>query len=293
MKNIFSIDVEDWYHLFELDDSYNDVNNWDSLPQRIEHTFYKLLDVLEKHETRSTCFFLGWIAEKYPQLVKYAYSKGHEIAYHGYSHRLLYQQKYSDFYKEAEKSLKCLEDITGEPIDGFRAPGFSLTTQTRWAYDVLIKLGFKYSSSVYPYFRSYGYDRYFGTKPKLIRTEQGELVEFPVTALQGPFGLLNCFGGGYFRFFPYVVFRFSSMMAKLSQQPIVFYIHPRDIDPQQPRLDLSFNHYFRSYVNLKGAESKLNRVLTDYSFTTFRHAINHLDREKLATLNLDASLIGK
>ena len=286
MKHIFSIDVEDWYHILEIDSKYTNVENWGKFPQRVDYSFNRLLDVLDKHNTKSTCFFLGWIAEKYPHLVKSAYDKGHEIAIHGYSHKLVYQQTPQEFYDEIYKTKVILEDITGDSVVGYRAPGFSITKDSLWAYEVLMKLNFKYSSSIFPSKRAHGYYENFGTNPKVIEFEGKEIIELPVSSLKDPFSVLNCFGGGYFRLYPYLWFKIA---AKIFNDPIIFYIHPRDIDYEQPKIDLSLSRRIKSYINIKSTENKISKMLADYTFTSFEDIMKNLDKNSLPKTTLSLS----
>lgn len=280
MRNIFSIDVEDWYHLLEIDDKYSNIKNWSSFEQRIDYSFKKLLDLLEEYDTKSTCFFVGWVAEKYPYLVKLALNKGHEIACHGYSHSLVCYQKPIEFYNELHKTKLILEDLTGVEVLGFRAPGFSITQNSLWAYEILMELNFTYSSSIFPSRRAHGYLKGFGSEPKIISFEGKEIIEFPMNSFKSPFSLFNCFGGGYFRLYPYYWYAMATKFVKKSKL-LIFYIHPRDLDVNQPKINLSFTRQLKSYIHIKHTERKIGKMLGDNRFTSFENILNQLDLSKM------------
>lgn len=269
MKSIMSVDVEDWFHILEAA-SAPDISQWDSLPSSVERNFRTMLDLFSEKNVRVTCFFLGYVAEKYPQLVKEASGRGHEIASHGYAHRLIYTMTPQAFLDDARRSKEILEGIAGRSVGGYRAPGFSATAETPWFFDKLREAGYRYDSSVFPAPRQHGGLSTNKYSPHLIADR---LMEFPITVAD-VLGKRFCFfGGGYLRLFPYPVVRHMCRKVLAENRPVVFYIHPREIDPGHPRLSLGLTRTFKSYVNLKTTEPKLRHILEEFQVTTFAEFI--------------------
>lgn len=263
MKNIFTIDVEDWYHILEVD-STPDLANWKKMEVRVEKNFFEMLDMLDEYNTKSTCFILGWVAENFPQLVKEAYKRGHEVASHGYSHRLVYTQTSDEFFNDIKKAKVLLEDITGEEVVSYRCPGFSITEETPWGFEQIVKAGYKFDSSVFPASRGHGGIAGAEMAPHSIATPSGVLFEYPVTITDFLGKDICFFGGGYLRFFPYSVIKAMSKKVNATGRPVIYYIHPREIDPTHPRLKMSSSRTFKSYVNLKTTKSKLSRIIQEF-----------------------------
>lgn len=269
MKSIMSVDVEDWFHILEAA-SAPDMSRWDSLPSCVEQNFHKLLDLFSEKNVRVTCFFLGYVAERYPQLVKEALDRGHEIASHGYAHRLIYTLTPQSFLEDVRKSKEILEGITGQAVNGYRAPGFSVTAETPWFFEKLVETGYRYDSSVFPAPRQHGGLSTGKYSPHLITDK---LMEFPITVAD-VLGKRFCFfGGGYLRLFPYPVVRQMCRKVLGENRPVIFYVHPREIDPDHPRLSLGLTRTFKSYVNLKTTETKLRNILDEFQVTTFAEFI--------------------
>jgi polysaccharide deacetylase family protein (PEP-CTERM system associated) len=265
MKSIFTVDVEDWFHILDSP-SAPDISEWNSLPSCVERNFRKLLELFSKKDVRVTCFFLGYIAERFPQLVREAHDRGHEIASHGYAHRLIYSMTPQEFLEDAKKSKAILENIIGQPVLGYRGPGFSVTTDTPWFFEKILQAGYRYDSSVFPAPRQHGGLRINTYSPHLVA---GELMEFPIT-VASVFRQRFCFfGGGYLRLFPYTVIRQMCRKVLAEHRPVIFYVHPREIDPTHPRLQLSAIRAFKSYVNLRSIEPKLRKIFDDFQVTTF------------------------
>ena len=265
MKSIFSVDVEDWFHILDFP-SAPDISQWNSLPSCVERNFGKLLDIFTEKDVRVTCFFLGYIAERYPHLVREAHKRGHEIASHGYAHRLIYTMTPQGFLEDASKSKTILENITGEAVLGYRGPGFSVTKDTPWFFDTILKAGYRYDSSVFPAPRQHGGMDTGQYSPHMVA---GQLMEFPITVINVLGQRLCFFGGGYLRLFPYPVVRQMSRKVLAEKRPVVFYVHPREIDPTHHRLPLSRIRAFKSYVNLHSTEPKVRRILDEFEVTTF------------------------
>jgi polysaccharide deacetylase family protein (PEP-CTERM system associated) len=271
-KCVFSIDVEDWFHILDLP-STPDVTEWDSLPSRVEQNFLRLLDIFEQRGVRVTCFFLGWVAKRFPHLVKEAAKRGHEIGSHGYAHSLVYRMSAAAFYQDAVSAKKILEDVTGEAVWGYRAAGFSLTHETEWFFDKLIEAEYIYDSSVFPAEHGHGAMEDGNRAPYWIESVSGRLVEFPVSVAE-VFGKPFCFfGGGHLRLFPYPVIRTMTRRVLAEPRSVIFYVHPREIDPDHPRLSMNWKRRFKSYVNLKSTKPKIERLLDEFQITSFEGLI--------------------
>lgn len=266
---VFSVDVEDWFHILDVP-SAPSLSDWHNFPSRVEKNFYRLLDIFSLRGVRVTCFFLGWVAERYPQLVREAVRRKHEIGSHGYSHQLLYRMTREEFREDALFSRVLLEDISGTSVVGYRSPGFSATGATPWFFDELASAGYEYDSSVFPANHGHGGMPWAERRPHMVGNLQHRLIEFPISVAK--FAGQRCcfFGGGYLRLYPYWLIRHKAHEVLKSGLPVVFYIHPREIDPSHPRLPMSLTRRFRSYVNLRQTESKIMRILNEFPVTTFR-----------------------
>lgn len=268
MKCIFSVDVEDWFHILDLP-STPAIEVWGRLPSRVEKNFMRLLDIFSEKDVNVTCFFLGWVAEKFPHLVKEAGSRGHEIASHGYSHTLVYEMTEQDFFHDVVKAKDIIENISGQSVLGYRSPGFSTTERTPWFFDKLIEAGYHYDSSVFPASRGHGGLKSANLPPYLVKRGENSIMEFPITVTK-LFGKPFCFfGGGYLRLSPYYIVKKMALKVFKEGRPVIIYIHPREIDPDQPRLHMSYKRKFKSYINLKNTERKIYKILEDFDITTF------------------------
>lgn len=265
---IFTVDVEDWFHILDLP-AAPETESWDALPSRVEMNFLRLLDLIEGGGARATCFFLGWVARRFPHLVRAAADRGHEVASHSYAHRLVYTMTPAEFFRDALLARHVIEDAAGLPVSGYRAPGFSFTGRTPWFFEKLAEAGYVYDSSVFPARRNHGGFPGAELGPSRIATPAGELIEFPVSVAPLPGVRLCLFGGGYLRLFPLALITCMADRVLASGRPLVFYLHPREIDPEQPRLGMPLARRFRCYVNLAGTERKLRALLRRYRFSTF------------------------
>jgi polysaccharide deacetylase family protein (PEP-CTERM system associated) len=270
-SSIFSVDVEDWFHILDVP-SAPPISEWANLPSRVEKNVSKLLEIFAEYRVQVTCFVLGWVGERFPHLVREAAAQGHEIASHGYAHRLVYEQSRQDFYEDVHRCRLLLEDIAGVPVRGYRAPGFSTTTDTPWFFDALAEAGYQYDSSVFPAPRGHGGIRDARRDPYRVNDEG--ILELPISVADFMGSPMCFFGGGYLRLFPYWLIRTKANEVLAQGRPVVFYIHPREIDPEHPRLPMSRSRTFKSYVNLDSTEAKVRRVLQEFPVTTFQHAIN-------------------
>lgn len=266
--SIFSIDVEDWFNLSGTGQEPPS-SQWDHLESRLEKNFRGLLELLAEGGGTATCFFIGYFAKRFPHLVREALAAGHEVASHSYYHRLVYEMSPAEFHDDALASRKLLEDISGAPVFGFRAPAFSITERTPWFFDKLAEAGYRYDSSVFPARHQTGGLASGRFEPHNVRTSAGVIAEFPITVVPALGTRLCFFGGGYLRLFPYQVIRIMGRRALNERRPIVFYVHPREIDPAQPRLPLSRRRRFTCYVNLRSTKPKIKRILRDFRVSSF------------------------
>jgi polysaccharide deacetylase family protein (PEP-CTERM system associated) len=275
---VFSIDVEDWYHIMDLPTAPK-LERWGGLPSRVEDNFIRLLDMLDERGVKATCFFLGWVAERFPSVVRQAVARGHEIASHGYAHELIYEMSPEPFLADIRRAKALLEDLAGRPVDGYRAPGFSVTAQTPWFFEQLARAGYRYSSSIFPTTRLHGGFAGFSPKPCKIETASGSIYEIPIS-LARIFRRRMCFfGGGYLRLFPYYLIRAMARQVLAERRPVVFYIHPREIDPHHPRLSMPLTRRIKSYIGLHSTEGKLRALFQDFTFVPFNKLLSESVRE--------------
>lgn len=275
MRHALTVDVEEYFHVSAFAKSIG-VEEWDNWPTRVEHSTSLLLDMFAEDQTKATFFVLGWVAQRYPELIKSIHAAGHEIACHGMSHQLIYNQKQAVFTQETKDSKALLEDIIGDKVNGYRAASYSITPQSLWALDTLVEAGFSYDSSIFPVF----HDRYgMPGAPFNIHTAKapngGEITEFPLTSAPFAGNRLPAAGGGYFRFYPYPLTKYllKKAVAEISQ-PFVFYLHPWEVDPDQPRVkDLSLLSRFRHYLNLTKCQNRLQKLMADFPFGTMSDLI--------------------
>lgn len=274
MINALTVDVEDFYHVSAFADVI-ERSAWDSFSSRVVANTERLLALFEQHGVKATFFVLGWEAERHPELIRRIYGAGHEVACHGFSHQLVYKQTPEEFRQETRRSKLLLEDIVGAPVIGYRAASYSITARSLWALDILADLDFKYDSSIFPI----RHDRYgMSGAPKEIywhELDSGrKLLEFPLSVWS--FGVydLPIAGGGYFRLFPYWLTRSGLRSVNRQGQPFIFYLHPWEVDPQQPRVQgASRLSRFRHYNNLDKCYSRLERLLQDFALGTARAAL--------------------
>ena len=274
--NAFSVDVEDWYQVADFD-AVIPFGEWDRYESRVVRNTDAVLRLLDESGSRGTFFVLTWNAERHPEIVRRIAAAGHEVATHGYAHRIVYEQTPEEFRADVERAKKTLEDLLGEPVLGYRAPSFSFTQRSLWAPDVLLDLGFRYDSSVFPV-----RDSLYGMPdaqrfPYVIRERDGRrLVEFPITTTELFGRNLPLGGGAYLRVFPYGYMRWGMRRVNRKEgKPALVYMHPWEIDPEQPRLKTAGKRGFSShYVNLGGTEAKLRRLLRDFRFAPMRDLLD-------------------
>lgn len=274
MLNVFSVDVEDYFQVEAFSSTVRG-EDWDSYPSRVERNTELILELMARRGVRGTFFVLGWVARRYPGLVRTIASNGHEIASHGMSHRLVYNQTPEVFRRETIDSKALLEDQCQQRITGYRAATYSITKKSLWALDILCDAGYLYDSSIFPIW----HDRYgIPDAPRLphrMRTPLGqEIVEFPITVLTRGSIRIPVAGGGYFRLFPYSFTRWALSNVNSTRQPFVFYVHPWEIDTDQPRMnDAPLLSRFRHYLNIEKCANRLENVLSDFEFVTMHESL--------------------
>lgn len=269
MQNLLTIDVEDYYHVSAFESVVNP-SQWEDLESRVEGNTLRLLDILDEHRTKATFFVLGWVAERRPQVARAIHERGHEVASHGYSHRRIYTQTPEQFREETRRSKRVLEDLIGQPVLGYRAASYSITSKSLWALDILKEEGFVYDSSIFPI----RHDLYgIPASPRFCHVckagVNGKLFELPLSTVRLAGVNVPVAGGGYLRLFPYGFTRWAiNRLNAKEQQPAVVYLHPWEIDPAQPRIEAGVLSRTRHYLNLDRTEGILKKLLQDFSFST-------------------------
>lgn len=266
MKHVISIDVEDWYQGIE-----KPTETWGSFEHRAHIGISRILELLHKHECRTTFFILGKVAEEWPDIVRLIHREGHELGTHGYSHEKVYNLSPDRFRRELRYSMSLVQDITGEPVIGHRAPYFSITNSSLWALDILTEQGIKYDSSIHPVLNwRYGIPNADRTAT-IIETGNGyRLLEIPVSTYPLPKINLPVGGGAYLRIYPYWFQRLLLRRLERRGEHIGLYLHPWELDPEHPRIKLPLKVSATHYFNLKSTYSKLDALLTDFEFAAYR-----------------------
>ena len=281
---ILTFDIEDWFHILDNPEtSYED--QWRNMPSRIDRGINLILDLLEKTDQPATFFCLGWVAEKYPHLIKAISDRGHHIGSHSHMHQLAYTQNKKDFKDDLVKSIDILQQISGQKIDTYRAPGFSITSSNLWAFDILHASGIVNDCSIFPASRAHGgIPEYSEASPSIIKINKGEMRSFPINTSK-MFGRNIVYsGGGYFRLLPkgYLRRRFAQ------DKYVMTYFHPRDFDPNQPLVPgLNYLRRFKSYVGIKGAYKKLDFLLSTYRFLDIKQAIGEINWRMVKRVKLN------
>ena len=288
MQNALTVDVEDYYHVAAFAENIAP-SQWSRLESRAENNTLRLLDLFDKYNANATFFVLGWLAERMPGLVLEITRRGHEVASHGYSHQLIYKQDQQVFYDETRRAKDILEDIINTGINGYRAASYSITKQSLWALDVLVELGFEYDSSIVPVHHDlYGMPDMPREPHTITAPGGGSLIEFPPTTLALPGINIPVAGGGYFRLYPYWFTKAAlKWVNKRNNMPFIFYLHPWEVDPEQPRMEGKWTSRFRHYNNLSKCYDRLEKLLQDFSFTTARDVL--IDQKLINNNQVDDS----
>jgi polysaccharide deacetylase family protein (PEP-CTERM system associated) len=273
MLNALTIDVEDYYQVSAFESSVR-FEDWPTHESRVEKNTARVLDVLDEYGLKGTFFVLGWEAERRPRMVEEIVARGHEIGSHGYRHRLVYSMTPAECRDDIARSKACLERITGTPILGFRAASYSIVTRSTWCLDILIELGFKYDSSIFPIH----HDRYgipdAERFPHTLERQRGSIVEFPLSTVRRLGLNWPIAGGAYLRFLPAWVVRSGiRRINQVERQPAIVYLHPWELDPDQPRLSGPVKSRLRHYTNLRKTELRLRQLLETFSFGPARDVL--------------------
>lgn len=286
ITHAMTVDVEDYYQVAAFFDVVKP-EEWENWPSRVEANTDRLLQLFDDKGLKVTFFILGWVAQRHPELVKRIHAQGHEIASHGYSHQFIYRQTQDVFREETQRSKQILEDLSGTPITGYRAASYSITRQSLWALDILAELGFTWDSSIFPTRHdNYGIPGSPEEPYKIITNSGAELLEFPLTTAKVFGQAVPAAGGGYFRQYPYALSRWLFERASDGgTKPQIFYLHPWEIDPDQPRIpDASWFSRFRHYTNLHRCLPRLERMIEDFRFGTISESLGSVEINK--TLDL-------
>lgn len=268
--SVFSVDVEDYFHV----EAFSDVvsrSEWPDFPRRVDRNTHRILDLLAQHGVEGTFFILGWVAEELPELVREIARQGHEIACHSFWHRPVFQMSPEEFHEDSRKAKDAIEQVTGTPVFGYRAPSFSITRKSLWALAILKDLGFTYDSSIFPVTHDFYGIPDGPRKPTRVRLSNGEMSEFPMTTFS-VFGGRNLpvGGGGYLRILPYWYTQLGIRAADAQDVPLILYVHPWEIDADQPRIGGRAKSRLRHYTNLDKMERRLRRLMETRTFTSFR-----------------------
>jgi polysaccharide deacetylase family protein (PEP-CTERM system associated) len=276
MQNALTIDVEDYYHVSAFEKVVR-IEDWERHESRVEKNTDRVLAMLDDMHVKATFFILGWVAQRYPQLVRRIVSAQHEVACHGYTHRRIHTLTPEEFCHEIRQAKRVIEDAGGVPVLGYRAPSYSVTTQTLWALEILVQEGFKYDSSIFPIRHDLygipGYERFAHVYGQGAQS----LVEIPLSTAPMLGVNVPVAGGGYLRLLPYALMHMGiQRINNKEQQPVIIYFHPWEIDPEQPRLQAGWKSRLRHYTNLERMEAKLRRLLSNFSFAPVREVYSAL-----------------
>jgi polysaccharide deacetylase family protein (PEP-CTERM system associated) len=272
--NAFSVDVEDYFQVGAFEKAIPR-DSWERFEPRVEANTRRLLDLCARHDVRGTFFVLGWVAERWPELVRDIAAGGHELGTHGQDHRRVTTLTPAQFRADVRRSKRTIEDISGEAVIGYRAPNYSIVRETLWAVDVLMEEGFRYDSSIFPIRHDHYGIHDFSRFPRAIRGENGTaLHEFPISTVRLAGMNLPFVGGGYLRHFPFPFIRWGMRRVNGHEnRPAIVYIHPWELDPEQPRQDVPFLTSLRHYRNLDLTEGRLARLFTEFQFVTVREVL--------------------
>jgi polysaccharide deacetylase family protein (PEP-CTERM system associated) len=272
--NAMSVDVEDYFHVAALAASI-DRSRWHDMEYRAEASTRRLLDLFDETKLKSTFFVLGWVARRSPQLIREIHDRGHEVASHGMSHLLVYNQTPEEFKAETIESKSLLEDIIGAPVHGYRASTYSITKRSLWALDILNEAGFLYDSSIFPIRHDlYGIPDAPLTPARIATPKGASIVEFPMSTAPLLGTKLPVSGGGYFRLLPYWLTRHGLRKLNHSlRRPFIFYLHPWEVDPRQPRVRAHWKSVLRHYTNLHRTEPRLRRLIGEFRFAPVRDVL--------------------
>ena len=280
---ILTFDIEEWFHILD-NDSTKTEKEWSKFETRIHHNMDRILQMLATRGQKATFFCLGWITEKYPEVIRKIDSEGHEVGSHSHMHQLVYEQSPDEFRNDLERSIKLLEDATGKKINIYRSPGFSLKQNCMWAFDIMAELGIEKDCSIFPAYRSHGGIPGFSIKkPFLIRSNGTNIKEFPMSVFRVSGFNMAFSGGGYFRLLPYKIIK--NIVRR--EDYVMTYFHPRDFDEAQPIIEnLSFLRRFKSYYGLSSSFQKLEKMLAEFDFVPLSQASESIDWDKTVKITI-------
>lgn len=279
--NILTFDIEDWYNSDFISGDFA----WDKFKYYVDKAFMPVLDEMDRRGLKSTCFCLGWLAEKHPEIIREIARRGHQIGCHSYQHELSFRFTPEQFKEDTRKAKVLLEDVTGQAVEVFRAPAFSITERNPWAIDCLVEMGFKYDCSVFPAVHDYGGMPHYGASgPAILKTRSGQTIrEFPIN-VHTVFGKPVVFsGGGFFRLFPYPVIRRWGRRSPY----MMTYFHPREFDPKSPKVEnLPLRRKLKTYINVAGNFGKWQKLVTDFDFVNVAEAARQVDWSQARVIDL-------
>lgn len=275
--NILTFDIEEWFHILDNDSTKTEAE-WSGYEKRLDQNMERLFELLERKNQKATFFCLGWVAREYPHIIRCIHEKGYEIATHSDKHQLAYEQSRGEFTEDLKRSIESIEQITGEKVRAYRAPGFSLKEENKWVFEVLAENGIEIDCSVFPSARSHGGFASFGhAEPAIVEMNGIQLKEFPINLYEVAGRNMIFSGGGYFRLLPYWMIK---LMMKRSDY-VMTYFHPRDFDPDQPMIEeLSAIRKFKSYYGLGSAFDKLEKLISDFEFIDLNEAVGRVEWDK-------------
>jgi len=274
VPNALTIDVEEHFQVSAFRDVVNR-ESWRAHESRVVANTHRMLDLLDEYGHKATFFLLGWVIEREPGLAREIAHRGHEVGCHGFGHELIYRQTREDFAAETRHARALIEDAAQATVNGYRAATFSITEASRWALDVLVDTGFAYDSSMYPIVHDlYGIEVEHAGPHRVVAPNGASLIEFPMTACKVLGMSVPVSGGGYFRIYPYAVTRRLLRSVNDAGEPFVFYLHPWELDPAQPRIRSSLKSRLRHYTNLGSCEAKLRRLLGEFAFAPMRDVLH-------------------
>jgi polysaccharide deacetylase family protein (PEP-CTERM system associated) len=274
--NAFCVDLEEWFHVCGVRTDFKEPVTWKGATSCVERDTEVLLRILDDYGTKATFMTVGWVAERYPELIKNIASAGHEIGCHSYFHRLIFDLTPEEFEEDLVRALDVLRSLSGQAVRSYRAPGFSMTRECFWAFPILRKHGIEIDASIVPATRDHGGVDDFIRDPFLLRLEEGDIKCFPVSVMNLAGRTIPFSGGGYLRLFPASVIKAGYWQNHRKGRPGMSYIHPREINPEQPRLRLPVMKRFKYYVNVGSTEDKLRNLLTSYRFSTLSDSITEV-----------------
>jgi len=289
MKNALTFDIEDYFQVSAFADRVGK-SQWDQMPSRVETNTTKVLDLLSEAGCRATFFVLGWVAKSHPRLIRQISDRGHEIGCHSLEHRRVFEMTRAEFAEDTRTAKRALEDAGGVAVQGYRAPSFSITTGSLWAFEILAELGFQYDSSIFPVKHpNYGVPQ-FSRFPFIVRTAAGNIVEFPMSTVEMARWRAPIAGGAYFRLLPYAYTRWGiRYLNGFENRPACVYLHPWEIDPDQPRIDVSFSARLRHYLGLRSVERNVRNLLRDFEFQPVGSLIEEIRHSDSLTPSITVS----